>query len=140
MTTRLDLTASRNESWLPTINLVYSGGALPLTGAVIKMQWRLYEGAPGAPLVDFGDVIFADGPATDQDVAMGIAASSQRVLRLFPAASPEVLQALPTGVNQPEPGEADRFSWDAVIIYADDIEERIVAGVVDLAKGTTIDA
>lgn len=139
MTARLDLTASRNETWRPTIDLAYSGDPLPLTGATIKMQWRLYEGAPGAPLLDFGDVPFEDILATAEDVANGVASPGDRILRLLPIMIKSALEALPTGVNQPEIGEADRFAWDAVIHYADDVEERIVAGVVDLSKGVTVD-
>lgn len=139
MTARLDLTASRNETWQPTIDLVYSGDPLPLTGATIRMQWRLYEGAAGDPLLDFPGVVYQDFPASPDDIARGVANPGQRILRLLPGAPKSALQLLPTGLNQPEPGEADAYVWDAVITYADDVEERIVAGIVQVAKGTTID-
>ncbi|WP_311267442.1 hypothetical protein [Sphingobium sp. WCS2017Hpa-17] len=138
MTERLDLTASRNETWRPTIDLPYSGAALPLAGATISLQWRLYEGATGAPLLDCGSVPFTDQLESDEDIASGVAKPGDRVLRLSPVASKAAINALPSGLNQPEPGEADRYVWDAIITYADGAIDRPVAGFVYLGKGTTV--
>lgn len=138
MTERLDLTASRNETWQPTIDVPYSGGALPLDGATISLQWRLYEGAPGAPLIDCPDVEFLDEEESPSDIAAGIAAAGDRVLRLFPEASEATINALPSGLNEPEPGDADRYVWDAIITYSDGAIDRPVAGFVYLGKGTTL--
>lgn len=135
---RLDLTASRNETWQPTIDYAYSGGALPLTGASIQMQWRLYEGAPGTPLIDLADVEFEDIAATPEDIALGVAREGDRILRLSPVINQATLAALPTGLNQPEAGDADRYSWDAVITYADDAKDRFVGGFAYLDQGVTI--
>lgn len=134
MTERLDLTASRNETWRPTIDLPYFGGDLPLEGATIALQWRLYEGAPGDPLVSVVSCPFADIAATEDDPK---ADPDLRILRLTPVVLANVLDGLPTGLNQPEPGEADRYVWDAIVTYADDATDRPVEGFVYLSKGTT---
>lgn len=127
MTERLDITASRNETWRPTIELPYSGAELPLAGATISLQWRLYEGATGDPLIDCPNVAFTD--TVDGDA---------RLLTLFPEASDADINALPSGLNQPEPGDADSYCWDAIITYADGAIDRPVAGFVYLGKGTTV--
>lgn len=134
---RLALTASRNETWQPTIDYAYSGGALPLTGASIQMQWRLYEGAPGAPLIDLTDVEFEDIAATPEDIALGVAREGDRILRLSPVVDQPTLAALPTGLNQPEPGEADRYTYDVVVSYADGVKDRIYGGYIYLEQGVT---
>lgn len=135
MTERLDLWASRNETWRATIDLPYTGGALPLTGASISLQWRLYEGAAGSPLVSLVGVAFEDVLANAEDQASGIP-DGVRILRLFPLINQSVLEALPTGRNQPEPGDADRYVWDAIITYSDGVTDRPVQGFVYLGKGT----
>ena len=137
MTERLDLTASRNETWRPTIDYVYGGAALPLTGATARMQWRLYEGAAGSALIDLVDVPYEDDPATADDIAQGWAREGDRILRLSPTIAVAALAGLPTGLNQPEPGEADRYTWDIVITYSDGLQDRLLAGFVLLDKGTT---
>jgi len=134
---RLDLEASRNETWRPTIDYAYSGGDLPLDGATIRMQWRLYEGADGLPLVDITNVPFSDFAATDEDIAAGAARTGDRILRLAPAVVQATLASLPTGLNQPEAGEADRYSWDATITYSDGRIDIPMGGYVFLNKGVT---
>jgi hypothetical protein len=134
MTERLDLTASRNETWQPSIDLPYRGGDLPLDGAAIALQWRLYEGAPGAALVSVESCPFVDFRATDEDPK---ASTNLRILRLLPVVASTVLEDLPTGRNHPEPGEADRYVWDAIITYSDGATDRPVEGFVYLSKGTT---
>lgn len=131
MTQRLDLAVSRNETWQPTIEYCYVGGPLALLGARIAIQWRLYEAAAGSALIDLPAVEFSD-------MATPTAAQPElRTLSLFPTASWPMLEALPSGLNQPELDEADRFSWDAVIIYADGVRERIIYGFAYLPKGVT---
>jgi hypothetical protein len=117
MTERLDMVAARHETWAPTI----------------AIQWRLYPGADDPPLIDLADVDFEDEeltPATET-------AEARRVLRLFPEADPATLAALPSGLNEPEAGEADAFHWDAVVTYADATSERLIAGQVFLEPGVT---
>ncbi|MBR2268334.1 hypothetical protein [Sphingobium sp.] len=136
MTERLDLTASRNETWRPTIDIPYTGGSLPLLGATIAMQWRLYEGAPGASLIGLPAVPYADFPANEEDIAAGVAGPGYRILRLSPVVNQAVLESLPTGLNQPEPGEADRYVYDVIITYSDGSTDRPIEGFVYLNKGT----
>lgn len=131
MPAQLDLTGSRNATWAPTIEYAYTGGALPLTGATMRLQWRLYPGASGAALIDLAAVEFTDTAeptTTEPDL---------RVLRLFPEVPVATLQALPTGLNEPEAGEADAYAWDVVITYADAVLERLIAGDVFLDPGVT---
>jgi hypothetical protein len=134
MTERLDIEVSRNETWRDTIDLPYRGGPLPLTGATVAMQWRLFEGAPGDALIDLPNVGYIDFRASTENPN---ASADLRILRLFPIVSQDVLEGLPTGLNQPEPGEADRYTWDVIIHYADGATERPVAGFAYLKKGTT---
>lgn len=135
---RLDLTGSRNEDWRPTIDYAYSGGDLPLDGATIRLQWRLEEGSPGDPLFDIDPVAFEDFPATEEDIAHGVARAGDRILRLYPGVGVAGMQTLPTGLNAPEFGEADRYVWDAVITYADDLTDRFIGGYVYVSKGVTL--
>jgi hypothetical protein len=134
---RLDLPASRNEDWRPTIELIYAGGDLPPINH-IRMQWRLYEGAPGDPLFDIEAVAFEDVAASADEIASGAAQAGDRILRLFPGIGVPAMQTLPSGLNQPEPGEADRFVWDAVIFYEDGLNERAIGGFVYVEKGVTL--
>jgi hypothetical protein len=136
MTVRLDLAASRNETWQPTIAYAYAGEPLPLDGASIALQWRLHEGQAGMPLISIS-LAFEDAAATEEDIAQGLARAGDRLLRLFPAVPVSTLRNLPTGINQPEPGEADQFSWDAVVQYSDGISERLLGGAIMLGKGVT---
>lgn len=136
MTERLDITASRNETWQPTIDYAYSGDPIPTLGASARMQWRLYEGQVGDPLIDLAAVPMEDILATLEDIANGCARPGDRILRFSPALSPATLAGLPTGLNQPEPGEADQYTWDIVITFSDATRWRVLAGVVLLSKGT----
>ena len=134
---RLDLTASRNETWQPTIDYAYSGDPLALTDAVIAMQWRLYEGADGTPLINLSSVPYEDIEATADDIALGVARDGDRILRLTPEITQAALSALPTGLNLPEPGEADRYTYDVVVSYADGVKDRIYGGYIYLEQGVT---
>jgi hypothetical protein len=129
MTARLDLTASRNIAWAPTIDLFYEGEELPLAGANIAMQVRLYPGAPGAAIGEVDPIIFQDMPAIDPE--------TMRCLRLTPAIPQATLAGFPTGLNQPEPGEADAYSYDIVITYADAAQDKLALGKFILEPGVT---
>lgn len=127
----LTLGASRNVVWAPTIELAYSGGPLPLTGATIAMQIRLYPGAAGAALKSLAAVPFEDVAApTDAD-------PDGRVLRLSPTISAADLTAMP-GLNQPEAGEPQTFAYDLVVTYADDVDEILAGGDFILSPGVTV--
>lgn len=135
---RLDISGfARNEPWDPVIELLYDGGDLPPI-ANIRLQWRLYEGAPGAPLFDLADVAFEDVPVPAEDIESGAANEGDRILRLFPGIGVAGMLTLPSGLNQPEPGEADRYVWDAVITYSDGQSERAVGGFTCVEKGVTL--
>ena len=133
MPANLDLVAARNVPWAPTIDLGYSGGALPLSGASVALQVRLYPGAGGDPLLDLANIEFEDIAAPSARDA------SRRILRLFPNAAKAALTSFPTGLNNPEPGEADRFSYDIVVTYADAAADRPAAGYFYLEPGVTKD-
>lgn len=135
---RLDISGfARNEPWAPIIELLYSGGDLPPIGN-IRLQWRRYEGAPGAPLFDLTSVAFEEIAASPDEIAAGLAEEGDRILRLFPGIGVAGMQTLPSGLNEPEPGEADRYVWDAVIHYTDDQSERVVGGFSYIEKGVTL--
>lgn len=128
MLARLTLSASRNVVWHPAIELAYAGAELPLAGARIDLQVRLYPGQPGPPLLDCPDITFGD-----DDLGNG-----KRVLRLYPVATKAALQAFPTGLNQPEIGKADSYVHDIVLTYADGLQDRLAAGDFLLEPGVTI--
>lgn len=127
MPARLTLAAACNVVWHPAIELTYQGAELPIAGARIDLQVRLYPGQPGAPLLDCPDIAHAD-----DDLGNG-----NRVLRLYPVATKAALAAMPTGLNQPEVGEADVFAFDIVLTYADGLQDRLAAGEFLLEPGVT---
>lgn len=124
---RLTLTAARNVVWHPSIELTYQGAALPLDGARIDLQVRLYPGQPGAPYLDCPDIAHGD-----DDLGNG-----NRVLRLYPVATKAALAAMPTGLNQPEVGQADQYAFDIVLTYSDGLQDRLAAGDFLLEPGVT---
>lgn len=129
MTAKLDLRASRNIAWEPTINLFYPGGPLPVSGATIIMEVRLYPGAPGAPLARASGIPFADIPAPP--------GGGKRCLQLTPVIPFSDLQTFPTGLNNPEPGEADVYSYDIIVSYADGSSDKLALGQFILEPGVT---
>jgi hypothetical protein len=133
MTERLDMAASRNATWAPTIEYIYDGDAMPLTSATMALQWRLYPGATDPALIDLTAVDYEDSSEPTDD------APTRRVLRIFPEIAHDDADfvALPTGLNEPEAGEADVFHWDVVITYADTTLERLIAGEILLEPGVT---
>lgn len=127
MTITRDLYAARNLDFAPVLELEYSGGELPLTEATISMQVRLYAGATGDPLADDDDVTFADA-AHETDPAL-------RVLTVEPKIVKATLAPLPTGLNQPEVGEADRYEYEIKLTYADGAQDVLWAGGFILEPG-----
>ncbi|MGC4252424.1 MAG: hypothetical protein QM605_13440 [Sphingobium sp.] len=129
MTASLDLTASRNLAWAPIIDIFYTGDPLPLTGATAAMQIRLYPGATGAALASLSPVPFED--------MAPVAPDARRRIRLSPSIAKAALAAFPTGLNQPEPGEADVYSFDIIITYADASQDKLALGSFILEPGVT---
>lgn len=128
---RLDMEATRGDVWAPTIEYSYEGSLPPGDGSW-WLQWRLYEGA-ATSLLSISDIPYDDGPAGAEDIAKGFARPGDRVLRLYPRTS--VPLDIPTGLNQPEAGEADRYVWDATYVVAGAIELRPIGGDIICNKG-----
>lgn len=135
------LAASRNATWAPTLIYEYRGAALPLDGARIDMQLRLYPGQPGdAKLtianIPFGDALKSGTPGEDDEV---------RELTLSPSvepgeedgSEPNTLRSLP-GLQTPEPGDPQTFAFDILITYADGKSERLSEGDFIVDPGVTI--
>lgn len=131
MPVSLPLAASRNVDFGPTIELFYFGDPLPLTGAAVSMQWRLYAGAAGEPELDLPTITFED------EAAATTARPDRRVLRLIPDAAKETLTALP-GLNTPEAGSPQYFRHDIIITYADSATEKLAYGPIILWPGVTV--
>lgn len=130
---RLDLEATRGDAWQPTIEYAYTG-SFP-ADATCRMQWRLFEGHNETPCLDIPACEFQDFPATDEDIASGFARPGDRILRLLPDVI--VPPGMPTGLYQPEAGEADRYFWDLAVIVDDVIVLRPIGGSVIVNKGAT---
>lgn len=120
------LYAARNLDFAPTINVDYPGAVLPLTGAAVSMQVRLYPGAEGEPLAQDTSVGFEDGPHPDR--------ADWRRLILSPVIPRAALAALP-GLNTPDPGDAQTFAYEIKITYADDMQESLLLGEFVVAAG-----
>lgn len=127
MTISRDLIAARNRTFAPVMELVYSGEPLPLTGASISMQVRLYAGQEGEPLAEDAAVIFSDA-VDDTDASL-------RVLTVEPVISKLILSAMPSGLNEPEVGVADRFSYEITLTYADSMQDTLWTGAFQLEPG-----
>jgi hypothetical protein len=133
--------ASRNATWAPTLIYEYRGAALPLAGARIDMQLRQYPGQPyGAALtisqIPFTDVLKSGTAGADNEV---------RELTLSPSvepgavdgSDPNTLRSLP-GLNTPEAGDPQTFSFDILITYADGVSEILSSGQFIVDPGVTI--
>lgn len=126
MAERVDLSASRNiDPWALTLEFEYTGSELPPISS-IDMEVRLYPGQPGAAKLVVDNIDY-------EDVAEG----DHRILRLFLEAPQADLEIMPTGLNEPESGEADLFAYDIVITYADAVEEKLAWGDFLLEPGVT---
>ena len=119
------LYAARNISFAPTINVDYPGDPLPLTGAAISMQVRLYPGAAGRP-VAAATVTFVDGVHPDT--------AGWRRLVVNPTIAKAVLAAMP-GLNTPDPGDIQTFAYEIKITYADGMQDILLTGDFILSAG-----
>ena len=132
MTASLDLTASRNVDWAPTIDLFYEGEPLPLTGDIsVSMEIRLYAGAPGTAIGGIPNMGSIDSLSEPGDPL-------PRRFRLFPVIPKENFATFPTGLNQPEPGEADIYSYDLILTYDDGAQDKLALGRFILEPGVTV--
>lgn len=127
------LTASRNATWAPQLAYDYAGAALPLAGATIAMQLRLYPGQPGEPKLSIDDIAFTDA------LLSGVpgATTERRRLTLTPAVTAAQLAALP-GLQTPEAGDPQTFAFDILITYADGLSEILALGDFIVSPGVTI--
>ena len=133
------LTASRNATWAPTLAYVYGGPQLPLTGAHIAMQLRLYGGAAGDALLTLPDISFADV------LTAGVAGETDevRTLTLSPVVQPgdpvaptaATWAAMPPGA---EPGDSLLLAGDIRITYADGVSEILSTLTFILSPGVTL--
>lgn len=120
------LYAARNIDFAPTIYVDYKGLELPLTGATVSMQVRLYPGAAGAALAEDASADFSDAVHPGDD--------GWRRLSLFPEIDRGMLATLP-GVNTPDPGDAQTFAYEIKITYADDMQDSLLTGEFILSAG-----
>ncbi|MDX5984703.1 hypothetical protein [Sphingomonas echinoides] len=127
MTILRDVVAARNRAFGTTLELDYAGPPLSLEGARISLQVRLYAGAPGAPLAADENVSFVDGVNPDDP--------GRRILAISPDIARATLAAMPTGLNQPEFGEADRFEYEITLTYADGDQDTLWIGAFFLTPG-----
>ncbi|WBH17045.1 hypothetical protein [Sphingomonas radiodurans] len=124
--------ASRNATWAPTLIYDYEGAALPLTGAAIAMELRLYPGQAGAANLRLANIPFSDALVSG---APG-SADERRRLSLLPFATSAQLSVLP-GLHAPELGEPFPFAFDILITYADGLSEILSSGTFVLSPGVT---
>jgi hypothetical protein len=125
MTITRDLYAARNRDFAQVLELDYSGAALPLSGATISMQVRQYAGQAGAAEAEDTSVTFSDADNGD----------GTRTLTLEPSIAKATLAAMPTGLNQPEAGEADVFAYEIKLTYADSAQDSLWIGNFILEPG-----
>ncbi|QPI73940.1 hypothetical protein [Sphingobium sp. Cam5-1] len=122
-----DLFAARSDDFEQVLELDYSGPPLPLVGADISMQVRLYAGQVGTPLAEIPAVEFLD--------ALSSGSASWRTLSVYPRIPKETLEAFPTGLNLPEVGEADRYAYEIKIQYVDGKRDSVWTGAFILEPG-----
>lgn len=118
-------TAWRNATWGPRLTYVYAGAVLPPI-AHIAMQLRLYPGAAGDPALSLAAIDHADADNGD----------GTRTLTLSPSVTAAQLAALP-GLNEPEAGSPQTFSFDIRITYSDTVSELLAFGDFILQPGVT---
>lgn len=123
--------ASRNATWAPILNYRYDGPPLPLAGATVAMQLRLFPGQPGPAQLKLDAIQFVDS------LTGGFPgrADEKRQLSLSPTFTPEQLSALP---KAGELGSSISFSFDILITYADGISEILALGDFIVSPGVTI--
>lgn len=129
-----DLRAARNMDFAPTLNTTYWGAALPLAGATVKMELRLYPGAAGAPVASDESVDFTDTLAGQSaDPADGVV-KDERLFVLNPSIVKATLAAMP-GQNTPEAGDDQTFSYEIMLIYSDGLRDQLWVGSFILEPG-----
>lgn len=133
--------ASRNATWAPTLIYEYSGGALPLAGARIDMQLRLYPGQPEAAKLTLAEIPFTDalksGALGGEDEVRELTLSPSVEPGAEDGSTPNTLRALP-GLQTPEAGDPQTFAFDILITYADGQSERLSEGDFIVGPGVTI--
>lgn len=129
MTITRDLFAARNRAFDTVLEMDYPGAQLPLAGASVSIQVRLYANAPGSPIFSQTGITFSDG-VSEFDPTL-------RTLRVEPNIPRAQLEAgtVPTGLNKPEVGEADRFEYEITLTYADAKQDTLWAGGFFLEPG-----
>jgi len=125
MTITRDLYAARNLDFAPTLELVYEGDPLPLDGATVSMQVRLYAGQGGSALASNEAITFSDAGNGD----------GTRTLTIYPTLAKTALVSMPTGLNEPEVGQADRFDYEIKLTYADSAQDSLWIGGFFLEPG-----
>lgn len=135
------LAASRNATWAPTLIYEYRGAALPLGGAHIDMQLRLYPGQPGDAKLTIASIPFTDvlksGTAGAEDEVRELTLSPSVEPGEEDGSEPNTLRSLP-GLQTPEPGDPQTFAFDILITYADGKSERLSEGDFIVDPGVTI--
>lgn len=133
--------ASRNATWAPTLIYEYRGAALPLNGARIDMQLRLYPGQPNDAKLTIASIPFTDtlksGTANADDEVRELTLSPSVEPGAVNGSEPNTLRSLP-GLHEPEAGEPQTFSFDILITYADDLSEILSSGQFIVSPGVTI--
>lgn len=133
--------ASRNATWAPTLIYEYRGPALPLAGASIDMQLRLYPGQPGEAKLTVADIPFTDalksGTTGAEDEVRELTLSPSADPGAEDGSEPNTLRALP-GLQTPEAGEPQIFAFDILITYADDLSEILSSGDFIVDPGVTV--
>lgn len=133
--------ASRNATWAPTLIYEYLGPALPLNGARIDMQLRLYPGQPEDAKLTIASIPFTDtlksGTAGADDEVRELTLSPSVEPGAEDGSEPNMLRSLP-GLQTPEPGDPQTFAFDILITYADGQSERLSEGDFIVDPGVTI--
>jgi hypothetical protein len=124
------IAASRNATWGPTLAYDYAGAALPLAGAKISMELRLYPGQPGDPKLRIAEIPFVDTLVSGKPDGV----DEIRRLTLSPFVTLAQLLPLPQGG---EAGDAATFAFDIRIAYADGVSEILASGNFILLPGVT---
>lgn len=121
------LSADRWTPFVRTISFEYD-----LTGAVLRLQIRLYPNQPGAPLVDLGmvDTLAAQGlklTSVDNSGPNPISIVSMRI-------NETVMEGLP---YMGELGDDSELAWDLHVTPATGLKERWLFGPFIVKAGVT---
>lgn len=146
-------TASRNATWSPLLAYPYPGAALPIAGATIEMQLRLYPGADGDPLLSLTftatDTLQSGTEGGDDELRLLTldpgAGWSTTQLDTLPGATKQQMAALAVIANLPTPpgpevGQGACLFFDIRITYTDGVSEILSSGTFTVSPGVTTDA